>query len=174
MGRNAVEWKPRDRLPPVRDAMSRVQSFPPIVSQESKALILGSMPGEASLKAGQYYAHPRNAFWQIMSELFGAGLSLPYEERVALLRSAGIALWDTLQACVRPGSWMHQSLRKRPTTSRPFSVITRTSRMCFSMAAEPKRFFAVTSCRRWPNADTPSLDCHRPALPMPRWHWSAK
>jgi TDG/mug DNA glycosylase family protein len=84
--------------------MSRVQSFPPIVSQESKALILGSMPGEASLKAGQYYAHPRNAFWQIMSELFGAGLSLPYEERVALLRSAGIALWDTLQACVRPGS----------------------------------------------------------------------
>ena len=63
--------------------MSLVQSFPPIVSQQSKLLILGSMPGEASLKAGQYYAHPRNAFWHIMGVLFGAGPSLPYQERVA-------------------------------------------------------------------------------------------
>src|SRR5262245_46767435 len=52
-------------------SMSRVQSFPPIVSPQSKLLILGSMPGEASLKAGEYYAHPRNAFWHIMAELFG-------------------------------------------------------------------------------------------------------
>lgn len=84
--------------------MSRVQSFPPIVSQKSRVLILGSMPGVVSLKAGEYYAHPRNAFWQIMGELFGAGHSLPYNERVALLQSAGVALWDSLQACVRPGS----------------------------------------------------------------------
>jgi hypoxanthine-DNA glycosylase len=62
------------------------------------------MPGEASLKIGQYYAHPRNAFWRIMGELFGAGPWLPYEERVRLLQSAGVALWDTLQACLRPGS----------------------------------------------------------------------
>ena len=84
--------------------MSRVQSFPPIVSPQSKLLILGSMPGEASLKAGQYYAHPRNAFWHIMGELFGAGPSLPYQERVATLQSIGVALWDSLQACIRPGS----------------------------------------------------------------------
>jgi double-stranded uracil-DNA glycosylase len=84
--------------------MSRVQSFPPIVSQQSKLLILGSMPGEASLKAGQYYAHPRNAFWHIMGELFGAGPSLPYQERVTILESVGVALWDSLQACIRPGS----------------------------------------------------------------------
>jgi hypoxanthine-DNA glycosylase len=75
--------------------MSRVQSFPPIVSQKSRVLILGSMPGVVSLKAGEYYAHPRNAFWQIMGELFGAGHSLPYNERVALLQSAGVALWDS-------------------------------------------------------------------------------
>jgi double-stranded uracil-DNA glycosylase len=62
------------------------------------------MPGELSLKAGQYCAHPRNAFWHIMGELLGAGPSLPYQERVAILQSAGIALWDSLQACVRPGS----------------------------------------------------------------------
>jgi hypoxanthine-DNA glycosylase len=62
------------------------------------------MPGEVSLKAGQYYAHPQNAFWRIMGELFGAGPSLPYEKRVELLQSVGVALWDTLQACSRPGS----------------------------------------------------------------------
>ena len=62
------------------------------------------MPGDASLRAGQYYAHPWNAFWPIMGELFGARPSLPYDERVAILRSVGIALWDSLQKCVRPGS----------------------------------------------------------------------
>jgi len=84
--------------------MSRVESFPPIVSERSKLLVLGSMPGDVSLKAGQYYAHPRNAFWPIMGALFDAGPSLSYEKRVELLRSVGVALWDSLQACVRPGS----------------------------------------------------------------------
>ena len=84
--------------------MTRVESFPPIVTERSKLLILGSMPGDVSLKAGQYYAHPRNAFWPIMGALFDAGPSLSYEKRVELLRSVGVALWDSLQACVRPGS----------------------------------------------------------------------
>jgi hypoxanthine-DNA glycosylase len=84
--------------------MSRIHSFPPVVSDASRVLILGTMPGIVSLKAGEYYAHPRNAFWPIMGELFGAGPALPYVERVERVRSAGIALWDSLQACVRPGS----------------------------------------------------------------------
>jgi len=84
---------------PYRGNMTRVQSFPPIVSERSKLLILGSMPGELSLKVGQYYAHPRNAFWPIMGELFGAGPSLSYQERVAILQSVGVALWDTLKGC---------------------------------------------------------------------------
>jgi len=84
--------------------MASVYSFPPVVSRNSKVLILGSMPGEVSLKAAQYYAHPRNAFWRIMGELFGAGLSLPYQERLVVLDGAGIALWDSLRACTRPGS----------------------------------------------------------------------
>jgi double-stranded uracil-DNA glycosylase len=84
--------------------MAFVYSFPPVVSPNSKVLILGSMPGEVSLKAKQYYAHPRNAFWRIMDELFGAGLSLPYQERLVVLDNAGIALWDSLRACTRPGS----------------------------------------------------------------------
>jgi TDG/mug DNA glycosylase family protein len=84
--------------------MNRVQSFPPIASEKSRVLILGSMPGAVSLKAQQYYAHPRNVFWRIMGKLFGAEPVLPYDERLVRLQSAGVALWDSLQACVRPGS----------------------------------------------------------------------
>ena len=84
--------------------MSRIKSFPPIVSDNSKVLVLGSMPGQASLKASQYYAHRRNVFWPIMGELFGINPSRPYQERAARLEAAGVALWDSLQACVRPGS----------------------------------------------------------------------
>jgi hypoxanthine-DNA glycosylase len=84
--------------------MNKVHSFPPIVSTASRALILGTMPGQVSLKAREYYAHPRNAFWRIMGDLFGAGASLPYEQRVARILSAGIALWDWVPARVRPGS----------------------------------------------------------------------
>src|SRR5262245_47983989 len=85
-------------------SMALVYSFPPVVSRNSKVLILGSMPGEVSLKAGQYYAHPRNAFWRIMDELFGAGASLLYPDRLVALDKAGVALWDSLKACTRPGS----------------------------------------------------------------------
>jgi hypoxanthine-DNA glycosylase len=84
--------------------MAQVHSFPPVVSAASRVLILGTMPGIVSLKAREYYAHPRNAFWRIMGELFGAGPSRPYEERVAVILSAGVALWDSVEACVRPGS----------------------------------------------------------------------
>lgn len=80
------------------------RSFPPIADVNARALVLGSMPGVASLEAGQYYAHPRNAFWPIMGELFGAGAELPYPQRCDQLRRAGLALWDVLQECRRQGS----------------------------------------------------------------------
>lgn len=81
-----------------------VRSFPPISAPGARLLILGSMPGIASLEAGQYYAHPRNAFWPIMGRLFGAGPAMPYAERTARLQSQGVAVWDVLQLCVREGS----------------------------------------------------------------------
>ena len=62
------------------------------------------MPGKESLRAGQYYAHPRNAFWPIMGELIGAAATLPYKTRTQILKSAGIALWDVLASCTRHSS----------------------------------------------------------------------
>jgi len=81
-----------------------VRSFAPIAAPDARILILGSMPGIASLEAGEYYAHPRNAFWPIMGALFGAGRDLPYAERIARLKAEGVAVWDVLQACERDGS----------------------------------------------------------------------
>ncbi len=81
-----------------------VRSFAPIVAPGAHTLILGSMPGIASLEAGEYYAHPRNAFWPIMGALFGARPELPYTERTSILTANGIAVWDVLQSCEREGS----------------------------------------------------------------------
>lgn len=81
-----------------------VYSFEPIATPATRILILGSMPGAASLQAEQYYAHPHNAFWRIMGELVGAGPDKPYDERARILKSRGIAVWDVLQSCIRPGS----------------------------------------------------------------------
>lgn len=81
-----------------------VRSFAPITAPVAHTLILGSMPGIASLEAGQYYAHPRNAFWPIMGALYGVGPELPYAERVTALNANGVAVWDVLQSCVREGS----------------------------------------------------------------------
>lgn len=81
-----------------------VRSFPPVAAPGAELLILGSMPGIASLEAGQYYAHPRNAFWPIMGALFDVGPELPYAERVAALTTRRIAVWDVLKLCLRKGS----------------------------------------------------------------------
>ena len=84
--------------------MARVRSFEPIVGHQPRILILGSMPGVASLEAVQYYAHPRNAFWPIMADLFGIDHRAGYEQRVAEISQLPLILWDTLEACHRPGS----------------------------------------------------------------------
>jgi hypoxanthine-DNA glycosylase len=83
-----------------------VQSFPPIVDSGSKMLILGSMPGVASLRAHQYYWNPRNYMWRILYGLFGDGLEPDeeYENRISFAIRSGIALWDVIASCEREGS----------------------------------------------------------------------
>jgi TDG/mug DNA glycosylase family protein len=79
--------------------------FPPVVARDSKLLILGSLPGAASLAAGRYYAHPRNQFWRLLENVIGEELgTLPYADRLSTLRRRGVGLWDTVGAAHRPGS----------------------------------------------------------------------
>ncbi|MGB6181351.1 MAG: DNA-deoxyinosine glycosylase [Rhodococcus sp. (in: high G+C Gram-positive bacteria)] len=84
--------------------MSIVHSFDPLVGPNPHVLILGSMPGVASLRASQYYAHPRNAFWPIMNRLFGIPSTDPYSVRASALTASGVAVWDVLELCTRDGS----------------------------------------------------------------------
>jgi double-stranded uracil-DNA glycosylase len=78
--------------------------FPPIVGGKPRVLVLGSLPGRKSLAMGQYYAQAQNGFWRIMGELFGAGPSLPYPERLERLIANRVAVWDVLAAGERDGS----------------------------------------------------------------------
>jgi len=86
-------------------AAERKRSFPPIVDADTRVLILGSLPGEASLAAGQYYANPRNAFWRLLETVLDAPLApLAYEDRLATLQSRGVGLWDVVAEAERRGS----------------------------------------------------------------------
>lgn len=89
----------------------QVESFPPIVDERATRLILGSMPGKASLTAHQYYAHPHNAFWRIMTALLEVAPDAAYVARVRALQEAEMAVWDVLQSCERHGS-LDSSIRR--------------------------------------------------------------
>lgn len=78
--------------------------FPPVARADATTLILGSLPGQRSLRDQQYYAHPQNAFWRLIGRVFDADGQLAYKEKVKLLTAHRIALWDVLAAAERPGS----------------------------------------------------------------------
>lgn len=86
------------------DNIDTASSFAAIDNQDAQILILGSMPGVESLHQQRYYAHPRNAFWPIMTTILGLESGLSYQQRCASLIVAKIALWDVLQSCQRQGS----------------------------------------------------------------------
>jgi len=77
----------------------------PVIAADTRILILGSFPGNASLAAQQYYAHPRNQFWKLVGTLVDEDLyALPYDDRLPRLLAHRIGLWDVLAACEREGS----------------------------------------------------------------------
>ena len=83
----------------------RLQGLAPVVAPDTRLVVLGSFPSVASLTAGQYYAHPRNHFWPILSALWGTDLrALPYDERLQVVRRHGLGIWDVYAGCRREGS----------------------------------------------------------------------
>lgn len=83
---------------------SKISSFPPIINEDSKILILGSVPGIKSLEKQEYYAHPQNKFWKIIFELFDENFTENYEDKINILKKNKIALWDVIDTCERKGS----------------------------------------------------------------------
>ena len=94
-----------ERLGGGAGAVTLKRSFPPVVDAATRVLVLGSLPGDASLRAHRYYAHPANQFWQLLSRPAGVDLpALAYEEQLAALLARGIGLWDVIAQATRPGS----------------------------------------------------------------------
>jgi hypoxanthine-DNA glycosylase len=85
--------------------MTLLVGLPPVVGRQTRLLVLGSFPSEASLAARQYYAHPRNQFWPLLSALWRIDLrALPYKRRLAEARARGLGIWDVYASCRREGS----------------------------------------------------------------------
>ena len=85
--------------------MTVKRAFEPVADANTRLLILGSLPGDASLRAGQYYGHPQNAFWRLTGGGIGTDLAaLPYPERLEALKAAGVGLWDVIARAERRGS----------------------------------------------------------------------
>lgn len=82
-----------------------LRSLPPVLAPHTRLVVLGSFPGVASLRAQQYYAHPRNQFWPLLSALWDIDLvGLPYERRLIEAGARGLGLWDVYASCRRAGS----------------------------------------------------------------------
>jgi hypoxanthine-DNA glycosylase len=116
-------------------ASMRIHGFPPVAQPGAQLLVLGSMPGAASLEAREYYAHPRNHFWPIMGELLGFDPQADYATRTAALTAAGVALWDVVGNCVRPGS-LDTAIDNDSIVANDFAIFfehqPRIARVCFN------------------------------------------
>lgn len=90
---------------PALDAAPLQHGLAPLVAPTTRLVVLGSFPGAASLRAGEYYAHPRNQFWALLGALWGCELvARPYAQRVNELQARGLGVWDVYAACRRAGS----------------------------------------------------------------------
>ena len=84
---------------------ARLDGLAPVLDANTRLIVLGSFPGVASLQAQQYYGHPRNHFWPILSALWGVDLgATTYPQRLAEARRRGLGLWDVYASCRREGS----------------------------------------------------------------------
>ena len=92
--------------------MSVKAGLPPIAGADARLFILGSLPGDASLAARRYYAHPTNQFWRLLGSAIDEELhALDYDARLERLRERRIGLWDVIASASRSGS-LDQAIRE--------------------------------------------------------------
>jgi hypoxanthine-DNA glycosylase len=86
--------------------------LPPVALPDARFFVLGSLPGDASLAARRYYAHPTNQFWRLLGHAIGEDLQpLAYEERLERLAERRVGLWDVIASARRRGS-LDQAIRE--------------------------------------------------------------
>jgi len=147
------EEKSRGKCP----SPQNLYSFAPVVSPDARVLILGSMPGIASLKAGEYYAHPRNAFWPIMARCLGFDPALEYTARLEKLQEAGIALWDVLYSCRRSGS-SDTAIEAQSAIANPVASLLRDSSGISAVLCNGTK--AATLYKRFIAPDVANIERH--------------
>jgi len=144
--------------------MRRSRGFPPLAAPTARVLILGSLPGQVSLRHRQYYAQPRNAFWRLMGALFGAGPELPYVERAARLVEQHVAVWDVCRVAVRPGS-LDTSIELDSVETNDFDAFLRAHAriglVCFNGAAAARLYTRLVL----PRLPAPARSLHSEQLP---------
>jgi len=124
--------------------MELSEGFQPVARPDARILILGSLPGQKSLTDQEYYAHPQNAFWPIMMQIFG--ITGEYDERCAQLSDNRLALWDVLRASIRRGS-LDADIQRGSATANDFraflAVNTHIDRIAFNGKKAEQLFRAM-------------------------------
>lgn len=112
-----------------------IKSFAPVIANDARILVLGSMPGVESLRQQQYYAHPRNLFWRFMAEALNKELPEEYNLRLQIMTDVKVALWDVLQQCRRSGS-LDSAIEKQSETGNDILQLLRMHsdlrKICFN------------------------------------------
>ena len=144
--------------------MTTIHSFPPLSRADANVLILGSMPGRMSLQRKQYYAHPRNAFWPIVGELFGFDANLSYRQRRGALEQSRTAVWDVLKTCTRSTSLDSDIIESSIVTNDFNRFFSRHPDICLIVfnGAKAEQVFLRNVI---PELDSPQRDIPRVRLP---------
>ena len=157
-------------LDAAKPAAGLLHGLPPHIRDDCRVLVLGSMPGNASLRAARYYAHPRNRFWPLMAALCGFDPALDYPARIAAVQAHGVGLWDVIGRCRRSGS-LDAAIERGSETANPLAAriaaLPHLRAVAFNggKAARDGRRQLAGNESRWALLDLPSSSGAHASLP---------
>ncbi len=117
-----------------------VHPFEALYAEDSKILILGSLPSVKSREQNFFYGHPQNRFWPLMALLLGEPIPKTIEEKKVLVLSRGIALWDSIFSCDIRGSGDQSIKNVKPTDLAPIIAASKISAVFCNGAASWKYY----------------------------------